>query len=52
MDRPTLERRQVWIYLSTLIGGPWLGKRVPGVAPRFETLLWPVLALLLYATFV
>lgn len=52
MDRLTLERRQVWIYLAAIIGGLSLGTLVPGAAPRFETLLWPVLASLLYATFV
>lgn len=52
MDRPTLERRQVWIYLATIIGGLGLGIVAPGIGPGFEILLWPVLAALLYATFV
>ncbi|MDZ7753668.1 MAG: arsenic resistance protein [Gammaproteobacteria bacterium] len=52
MDRLTLERRQVWIYLAAIVCGLLLGSAVPGIGPRFEALLWPVLALLLYATFV
>lgn len=52
MDRLTLERRQVWIYLAAIIGGLVLGSAAPGIGPRFEVLLWPVLAALLYATFV
>lgn len=52
MDRLSLERRQVWVYLAAIVGGLWLGTLAPGVGPRFEALLWPVLAVLLYATFV
>lgn len=52
MDRLTLERRQVWIYLAAITGGLLLGTVAPGVGPRFEILLWPVLAALLYTTFV
>ena len=52
MDRLTLERRQVWIYLAAIALGLGLGSAAPGIGPRFETLLWPVLAALLYATFV
>lgn len=52
MDRLKLERRQVWIYLAAIIGGLALGSVAPGIGPRFETLLWPVLAVLLYTTFV
>ncbi len=52
MDRLTLERRQVWIYLVAIVGGLVLGSAAPGIGPRFEVLLWPVLAALLYATFV
>ncbi len=52
MDRLTLERRQVWIYLAAIVGGLVLGSVQPSLAPRFETLLWPVLAVLLYTTFV
>lgn len=52
MDRLSLERRQVWIYLAAIVGGLVLGSVAPGIGPRFEALLWPVLAALLYATFV
>jgi ACR3 family arsenite efflux pump ArsB len=52
MDRLSLERHQVWIYLAAIAGGLLLGSIAPGIGPRFEALLWPVLAALLYATFV
>jgi ACR3 family arsenite efflux pump ArsB len=52
MDRLALERRQVWIYLVAILGGLLLGALAPGVGPRFEALLWPVLGALLYTTFV
>lgn len=51
LDRLTLERRQVWIYLSTIICGMLVGSAWPGVNRSFEALLWPTLSLLLYATF-
>jgi hypothetical protein len=51
VDRLTLERRQVWIYLSAIIVGLLLGSAWPGVGTFFETLLWPALMLLLYTTF-
>lgn len=52
MDRLTLERRQVWIYLSAILGGLLVGSAWPGAGRFFEVLLWPTLILLLYATFV
>jgi ACR3 family arsenite efflux pump ArsB len=52
MNRLALERRQVWIYLAAIVGGLVLGSLRPDVGARFEALLWPVLAALLYATFV
>jgi hypothetical protein len=52
MNRLSLERRQVWICLAAIAGGLLLGSVAPGIGPRFEALLWPVLAPLLYATFV
>lgn len=52
MSRVTLERQQVWIYLAAILGGLMVGGLLPGAAPALETWLWPVLGLLLYATFV
>lgn len=52
MTRLDLERRQVWIYLAAIAGGLALGSGVSEVGPHFESLLWPVLAALLYSTFV
>jgi ACR3 family arsenite transporter len=51
MNRLTLERRQVWIYLCAIVAGLGLGSAWPALGATFETLLWPVLATLLYATF-
>lgn len=52
MDRLTLERRQVGIYLIAIALGLGLGSAWPAVGPVFEALLWPVLVLLLYSAFV
>lgn len=52
MDRLTLERRQVWAYLSAIIAGLLAGSAWPGLGSLFERMLWPTLMLLLYATFV
>ncbi len=52
MDRLTLERRQVGIYLIAITLGMGIGIALPAVGPVFEALLRPVLVLLLYATFV
>ncbi|WP_292917534.1 hypothetical protein [Nitrosomonas sp.] len=43
MERLTLERRQVWIYLAAMIGGLMLGAARSGIGPYLEMLLWPVL---------
>lgn len=51
MSREHLERHQVWIYLTALVLGLLLGRAVPRLGLVSETLVWPVLALLLYATF-
>jgi arsenite transporter len=51
MTRHQLERHQVWIYLSAITGGLVLGAFAPALAASFEVLLWPVLGVLLYATF-
>ena len=52
MDRLALERRQVWIYLAAIVGGLITGSLRPDAGALFEALLWPVLAALLYTTFV
>ncbi|MDO9521710.1 MAG: arsenic resistance protein [Pseudohongiella sp.] len=51
MNRPTLERHQVWFYLAAILCGLFLGSVQPSLATGFSALLWPVLALLLYTTF-
>jgi len=51
IDRAALERHQVWGYLAAIALGLALGTAAPAVAPAFEAVLWPVLGLLLYATF-
>lgn len=52
MTHLTLERCQVWIYLGAITFGLGLGVMVPDAASFLDSLLWPVLALLLFATFV
>ncbi len=52
MTRDDLERHQVWIYVVAIVCGLAAGSIVGGLAPLFEALLWPLLATLLYATFV
>ncbi|MFA5488359.1 MAG: bile acid:sodium symporter [Candidimonas sp.] len=51
MSREKLERHQVWLYLIAILIGLATGGAAPGLAAAFEPLLWPGLALLLYATF-
>jgi ACR3 family arsenite efflux pump ArsB len=51
MDRSTLERRQVWIYLTAIGLGLAAGSVWPRAGPLFEGLLWPALAVLLLVTF-
>jgi len=52
MNRLSLERHQIWIYLCAILGGLLLGSLRPDVAPTLQTLLWPALIVLLYTTFV
>lgn len=52
MNRLTLERRQVWLYLVAIGLGLAAGSLAPGLGKLFETLLWPALVALLYVTFV
>ena len=51
MNRHTLEKYQVVIYVAAIISGLFWGKNFPGFNLIFEALLWPVLGLLLYTTF-
>ncbi|GGC57406.1 arsenic resistance protein [Hoyosella rhizosphaerae] len=52
MTRLALERNQVWVYLAAIIIGLGVGSAWPGVESAFEAALWPVLIVLLFATFV
>lgn len=51
MSRDTLERQQVWFYLAAVVLGLLAGTLWPEAGHATEALVWPVLALLLYATF-
>lgn len=51
MRRETLERQQVWCYLGAVALGLVIGTVWPQAGHAVETLVWPVLAMLLYATF-
>ncbi|MFN3617244.1 MAG: bile acid:sodium symporter [Aquabacterium sp.] len=51
MNRLTLERQQVWLYLLAIGLGLFTGSAWPRISPLLEALLWPTLALLLFATF-
>jgi len=46
-----LERHQVAFYLAALAGGVLIGAVAPGADTAFEALIYPVLGVLLYATF-
>lgn len=52
MNRLTLERNQVWLYLGGILAGLMVGRLFPGVGNSLEHVLWPTLVALLYATFV
>ncbi len=47
-----MERHQLWLYLAAIAAGLAIGTALPGLSAAFETLLWPVLGLLLYTTFI
>ncbi|MDW8337429.1 MAG: arsenic resistance protein [Tepidimonas sp.] len=51
MNRLTLERHQVWLYLLAIGLGWAAGLTQPGWAHLAQAALWPVLAALLLATF-
>jgi ACR3 family arsenite efflux pump ArsB len=46
-----LEKHQVWLYLTAIVAGMAMGRAWPSATTFFETLLWPLLGVLLYATF-
>lgn len=51
MTRELLERHQVWIYLAAILAGLGLGLGAQEAGAFLEPALWPLLGLLLYATF-
>ena len=51
MTRQQLEQHQLWIYLGAILLGLALGRAAPALTAPFEALLWPMLGLLLTATF-
>lgn len=51
LSRETLERYQVWLYLLAVVLGLATGTVVDGPGQVTEVAVWPVLAVLLYATF-
>ncbi|MGH7449078.1 MAG: arsenic resistance protein [Longimicrobiales bacterium] len=51
-SEPLLERVQVAIYLAAITVGVAVGTVLPELGPVLTTVLWPVLGLLLFVTFV
>ncbi len=51
MSRDRLERNQIWVYAVALLLGAALGLALPGPASALEVLIYPVLGVLLYVTF-
>ncbi|WP_340638695.1 hypothetical protein [Vreelandella lionensis] len=51
MIREQLEQQQSWIYLAFIVLGLCLGLLAPEQVAALEQALWPLLGLLLYATF-
>lgn len=51
MTKQQLEKYQVLIYIIAILAGLLFGVSFSGLAPLFETLLWPTLGILLYSTF-
>ena len=49
--RDWLERHQSWLYLFCILAGLAIGLSQPDMTSRLETVLWPLLGGLLYATF-
>ena len=46
-----LDRQQAWLYVGGILAGALIGLSIPGTAPVAETLIYPILGLLLYVTF-
>lgn len=51
LNRLTLERHQLWLYLLAVLAGMIAGQQLTVPAAYFERWLWPVLAALLLAVF-
>ena len=51
MSRDQLERNQVWVYAAALLLGAALGLALPALGAALEVLIYPVLGVLLYVTF-
>lgn len=47
-----LEKHQVWLYLAAVLLGVFIGRGYPGLGVVLDQVLWPVIGLLLYVTFV
>lgn len=51
MSQERLERNQMWVYAAGIVLGVVIALVPPGMGPLFEHLIYPVLGILLYATF-
>lgn len=51
MTRDALENNQVLVYLVAVVAGLGMGQLFPQLGQGLESVLWPLLALLLYTTF-
>lgn len=51
LSREALERHQVWWYLTAVLIGAALGLLLPEASAHLDLAVWPVLGLLLFATF-
>lgn len=51
MSRATLERHQVWFYLAAVILGLGVGALWPAAGDALGAMVWPLIAVLLFATF-
>lgn len=51
MRRDRLERHQVWAYVLAIAVGLVVGRGAPAAGPLLEVVVWPLLAMLLFATF-